>query len=102
MTIKNSEPLSMAEVVEFVEKENEDESNVVGFIKKFNKINSKDAKELKEELNKLEIIKIKTDYIIKMIDLLPETSEELNKIFVDVSLDEDETKNILDTIKKYK
>ena len=102
MTIKNSEPLSMAEVVEFVEKENEDESNVIGFIKKFNKINSKDAKELKEELNKLEIIKIKTDYIIKMIDLLPETSEELNKIFVDVSLDEDETKNILDTIKKYK
>jgi DNA-directed RNA polymerase subunit F len=102
MTIKNSEPLSMAEVVEFVEKENEDESNVVGFIKKFNKINSKDAKELKEELNKLEIIKIKTDYIIKMIDLLPETSEELNKIFVDVSLDEDETKKILDTIKKYK
>jgi len=102
MTIKNSEPLSMAEVVEFVEKENEDESNVIGFIKKFNKINSKDAKELKEELGKLEIIKIKTDYIIKMIDLLPETSEELNKIFVDVSLDEDETKNILDTIKKYK
>jgi len=102
MTIKNSEPLSMAEVVEFVEKENEDESNVVGFIKKFNKINSKDAKELKEELGKLEIIKIKTDYIIKMIDLLPETSEELNKIFVDVSLDEDETKKILDTIKKYK
>lgn len=100
--IKNSEPLSMAEVVEFVEKENEDELNVVGFIKKFNKLNSKDAKELKEELNKLEIIKIKTDYIIKMIDLLPETPEELNKIFVDVSLDEDETKKILDTIKKYK
>ncbi len=100
--IKNSEPLSMAEVVEFVEKENEDELNVVGFIKKFNKLNSKDAKELKEELGKLEIIKIKTDYIIKMIDLLPETPEELNKIFVDVSLDEDETKKILDTIKKYK
>jgi DNA-directed RNA polymerase subunit F len=100
--IKNSEPLSMAEVVEFVEKENEDESNIIGFIKKFSKLSSKDAKDLKEELKKLEIIKIKTDYIMKMIDLLPETSEELNKIFVDVSLDEDETKKILDTIKKYK
>jgi len=100
--IKNSEPLSMAEVVEFVERENEDEANVVVFIKKFNKLSAKDAKDLKEELNKLEIIKIKPDYVVKMIDLLPETSEELNKIFVDVSLDEDETKKILDTIKKYK
>lgn len=100
--IKNSEPLSMAEVVEFVEKENEDEANVVVFIKRFNKLSAKDAKDLKEELNKLEIIKIKPDYVVKMIDLLPETSEELNKIFVDVSLDEDETKKILDTIKKYK
>ena len=100
--IKNSEPLSMAEVVEFVERENEDEANVVVFIKKFNKLSAKDAKDLKEELNKLEIIKIKPDYVVKMIDLLPETSEELNKIFVVVSLDEDETKKILDTIKKYK
>jgi DNA-directed RNA polymerase subunit F len=99
--IKNSEPLSMAEVVEFVEKENEDEKEINGFIKKFSKIKIDDAKNLKQALNDLKIIKMKSDYIVKMIDLLPETSEELNKIFVDVSLDEDETKKILDTIKQY-
>jgi len=100
--IRNSEPLSMAEVVELVEKENEDDLEIVTFIKKFNKTKPKDAKELKKELNDLKIIKIKSDYVAKIIDLLPETSEELNKVFVDVSLDEDETKKILDTIKKYK
>ena len=100
--IKNSEPLNMAEVVKFVERENEDEHEIVGFIKKFNKMKASDAKELKKQLNDLQMIKIKPDYVVKIIDLLPETSEELNKIFVDVSLDEDESKKILDTIKQFK
>ena len=99
--IRNSEPLSMAEVIELVEKE-DDELNVIGFVKKFKKLKPADAKDLKKQLNDLQMIKIKPDYVVKIIDLLPETSEELNKIFVDVSLDEDETKKILDTIKKFK
>ncbi|MCK9568347.1 hypothetical protein M0R72_05340 [Candidatus Pacearchaeota archaeon] len=100
--IRNSEPLSMAEVVELVEKENEDELEIIGFIKKFNKLKPRDAKNLKQSLNELKLIKIKADYVAKIIDVLPETAEELNKIFVDVSLDEDETKKILDTIKQFK
>jgi len=100
--IKNSEPLSMAEVIEYVKKSGEGEAEIVGFIKKFNELKVKEARELKQEIEVLGIIKIKPEYTVKMIDLLPETAEELNKIFVDVSLDEDETKKILDTIKKYK
>ncbi len=99
--IKNTEALSMAEAIEYIKKD-ETETEIVGFIKKFSKLNAKDAKELKESMEELGIIKIKSDYIVKMIDLLPETAEELNKIFIDVSLDEDETKKILDTIKKFK
>ena len=100
--IKNSEPLSMAEVIEYIKKGGESESEIVGFIKKFNNIKAKEAKELKQEIEALGIMKVKPEYIIKIIDLLPENAEELNKIFSDVSLDEDETKKILDTIKKYK
>ena len=100
--IKNSEPLSMAEVLEYVKKGEETDSEIIGFIKKFNKLKTKEAGELKQEIDSLNIIKIKPDYAVKLIDLLPENSEELNKIFVDVSLDEDETKKILDTIKKFK
>jgi DNA-directed RNA polymerase subunit F len=100
--IKNSEPLSMAESVEFIKEDEGKETDVIGFIKKFNKLKAKDAKELKQEINKLDIIKIKPEYVVKIIDVLPDSSEELNKIFVDVSLDEDETKKVLDAIKKFK
>jgi len=100
--IKNSEPLSMAEVIEYIKKAGESETEIVGFIKKFNKLKAKEAKELKQEIESLGIMKIKSEYAVKIIDLLPESAEELNKIFADVNLDEDETKKILDTIKKYK
>ncbi|MCX6746750.1 MAG: hypothetical protein NTU63_01295 [Candidatus Pacearchaeota archaeon] len=99
--IKNNQPLSMAEVIEYVKKDGS-ETDLVGFIKKFNELKVKEAKELKEEIEKLMEIKIKPEDITKLIDLLPETPEELNKIFVDVSLDDDETKKILETIKKFK
>jgi DNA-directed RNA polymerase subunit F len=99
--IKNSEPLSMAEAMEYIKK-GEVETEVVGFIKKFNKLNAKKARELKQEIESSGIIKVKPEYIVKIIDLLPETAEEINKIFADVSLDEDETRKILETIKKFK
>ena len=100
--IKNSEVLSMAEAIEFIKKDEEKETDIIGFIKKFNKLKAKDAKELKQEIEKMEIIKIKPEYVVKIIDILPDSPEELNKIFVDVSLDEDETKKVLDAIKKFK
>lgn len=99
--IKNSEPLSMSEAIEYVKKD-ENETEIVGFMKKFVKLKAKDAKELKQEIESLDLVKIKPDYTAKIIDILPETPEELNKIFIDVSLDEDESKKILDAIKKYK
>jgi len=99
--IISSEPLSMAETLEYIKKdENADE--ISGFIKKFNKLDIKQAKELKEEIESLNIAKIKQEWAVKILDLLPETAEELNKIFIDAGLDEDEAKKILDTIKKYK
>ncbi|OGJ13366.1 hypothetical protein A3K82_00550 [Candidatus Pacearchaeota archaeon RBG_19FT_COMBO_34_9] len=100
--IKNNEPLSMAEINEYVKKDEESETEIIGFIKKFNKLKAKEAKELRNEIENLNIIKIKQENTVKIIDILPETSEELNKIFIDVSLDEDETKKILEAIKKFK
>jgi DNA-directed RNA polymerase subunit F len=100
--IKNSEPLSMAESLDYIKSDGEKETDVVGFIKKFSKLKAKDAKELRQEIEKLEIIKIKTEYAVKIVDVLPDSAEELNKIFVDASLDEDETRKVLDAIKKFK
>ncbi len=100
--IKNNEPLNMAEVMEYLKKNEENKAEIIGFIKKFSKIKAKEAKELKQEIESLGIIKIKPDYAVKIADILPENAEDLNKIFIDVSLDEDETKKILETVKKFR
>lgn len=72
------------------------------FIKKFSKLDNKKAVQLKEGLEKLEILKLKPGDISKIIDILPENATELNKIFTEVSLDAEETNKILDTIKQNK
>jgi len=100
--IKNTEPISMAEALEYIKESGEKDSEIIGFIKKFNQLSSKDAKELRLALESMGSMKMKPDYIAKIIDILPETPKELNKIFIDVSLEEDETKKILDAIKKFK
>ena len=48
------------------------------------------------------MLKLKQEHIVKIVDLLPEDALDLNKIFTDVSLDEDETTKILEIVKKYK
>ncbi len=100
--IKNNEPLSMVEALEYVKKDEENNKEIIGFIKKFNKIKFKEAKELRQEIESLNFLKISPEHIVKIIDILPETQEEMNKIFSDISLDEDETKKILETIKKFR
>lgn len=99
--IKNAEPLSMADSLEYLRDESSG-TDVKGFVKKFVKTSVKDSKEMKKKLEELNLIKLKKEDIIKIIDLMPEDKEDLNKIFTDMGLDEDETKKILDTIKKYK
>ena len=96
--IKNNEPLSMAESLEYVEKDNE----VSKFVKKFTKLSPKESKEFKRKLGDLGLIKLKLSHIIKIIDLMPEDKEDLNKIFIGMGLDEDETKKILDVVKEFK
>jgi DNA-directed RNA polymerase subunit F len=100
--IKNNNALSMIEVIEYIKKDKEINTELIGFIKKFLNLNLKKSKELKEEIENLNLMKIKKEDIVKIIDLMPESAEDLNKIFVDVNLDEDETKKILDTIRKFK
>ncbi|MDO8623523.1 MAG: hypothetical protein Q7R52_04720 [archaeon] len=99
--IKNNEPLSMAESLEYINKKEETNQELIEFIKKFTSLNAKEIKEMKEKINALEIIKIKPIHISNIIDILPENSEDLNKIFEDTNLDEDEKNKILGVIKQY-
>jgi DNA-directed RNA polymerase subunit F len=98
--IRNRTSLSMIESEEYT-KDNENSVELNKFIKKFTKIDLKKAKELRLRLQELNFMKVKSDHISKIIDLLPETDEDLNKIFADISLDENETQKILDTVKQF-
>jgi len=95
--IKSNEPLSMVESKVYVEKDGE----VSKFIKNFTKLDLKDAKEFRKKLENLDLMKMKEAQIVKIIDQMPEDKEDLSKIFIGISLDEDETKKILDTVKSF-
>lgn len=100
--IKNNLALSMTEMVEYVSESGESNPEIKGFLKKYISLKPEKAKELRKKLEDLDLMKIKPEHIVKIIDLIPEDSEDINKIFTDVGLDEDETKKILETVKPFK
>ena len=97
-------PLTMSEVQEIVNDlpESDKKEEISVFLKKFLKLNPNQAKKIKEELEKLDLIKIKRDHIVKIVDLLPSDFSDINKIFSDISLNEDETNKILSIVKNSK
>ncbi len=99
--IKYREPLSMTESLEYIE-EKDGEDDIKKFIKRFVKLKPDEAKKFREKLSSLGLLKLKHEYISKIIDIMPEDQESLNKIFTDVNLDEDESKKILDAIAEFK
>jgi len=106
MSVKNMQPLNMQEAKKILgslkDDSGEKKKKTEAFIKRFSKIKPDKTEELKKELVELGLLKIKEENIVKIIDLLPEDDIDLNKIFTDVALDENETNKILETIKKYK
>jgi len=99
--IINNNPLSMVETAEYIKK-SEVSDGILQFIKKFSRLDIKKAKAVEEKINALELMKVKPEHIIKIIDICPENAEDLNKIFTDVSLDENESNKILEAIKEFK
>lgn len=78
------------------------EQDIKPFIKKVIKISPNEAKKMREEIEKLGNIKIKQEHIAEIIDILPEDAQDIAKIFNDISLNENETSQILEIVKKYK
>jgi DNA-directed RNA polymerase subunit F len=100
--ILDTTPLSMAEAQGYLDKKQEAQAELLAFIKKFSKLKPAEAKEFGEKLRELKLMKMKEEALIKVIDLMPDNAEDLNKIFTEMGLDEDETKKILDITTQYK
>src|SRR3989344_6260428 len=97
MIIK-SDSLSASEVEEYLGK---DQDDLKSFLKKFTKLNVKQSKDFRGKLEELNLMKMSAGHISKIIDLFLENLEEINKIFTDVSLDENDANKIMDIVKQF-
>lgn len=98
--ILNRHPLSIAEANEYITDFGENKE-LESYIKKFKKLENKEAIKLRGELESLNNHKLKSEDIVKIIDFLPEDSEDLNKILLETSLSEEEANAILSIVKNY-
>ncbi|PIN90294.1 hypothetical protein COU61_02745 [Candidatus Pacearchaeota archaeon CG10_big_fil_rev_8_21_14_0_10_35_13] len=101
--IHETKPLTIAETEELLKGSTteEEHQDLKAFLKKFKTLSLKEAKELREELEKLELIKAKPEDLVKIVDLVPADEGSVNKIFTEVGLDKDEINKILTITKKY-
>lgn len=99
--IKKLTCLSLVEMREILKKIEGDTARALeDFIKKLTKISLSEYEKLKDNLTKLDIAKLKEEDIVNLIDLMPEDPEDIRKILVGISLNQDETNKILQVIKK--
>ena len=85
-----------------ISKENGGKEELEEYFKEFSKLKAKDVAPFKKDLEALGNHKIKGEDLVKIMDLLPEDTSDVNKIFVDLTLDDNEIKQILEIVSKYK
>jgi len=101
MAITEETPITLAEVVALAG----DSDKAVAmkkFIKNFNKMDVEKAREMKAALIGLDLIRLKDEYIVKIVDFMPDSAADLNKVLVEVVLDGDEVTKILEVVKNFK
>lgn len=108
--IINENPITMAEVREYLEAKKKSkkelnfrENKSSAYINSFVKIKDKDAEALKKELETLDIVRLKDKHIVKLVDMLPKTLDELRMILSgdEITLKTEDLNKISDIIKKY-
>lgn len=115
MKVINEKPITIAEVKDILTnldenliKDLSEESLMIfnkakNYVIKFSKISSDDAKALKEKLKELNL-NLSEENIVKIIDAVPKTPDELRVLFSKdekFKYNEEEIKKILDCIPKH-
>ena len=108
--IINETPMSMSEVkAELVKiKKRDTELNFRAgkcedYLNNVSPLSSSDAEELKKALEKLDISRIKPEHIVKIIDILPSTLEDVKIVFQGYTLNvsQENMKKIAETVAKF-
>jgi DNA-directed RNA polymerase subunit F len=102
MNILNRRALSLGEVKGLLgEAEGEENKVMHDYLKAFSSLDKAKAEKLCQEVRDLNNPKIKEENIVKIADFQPKDMEDINKIFVEVSLTEEEGNAILEIVKRY-
>jgi DNA-directed RNA polymerase subunit F len=107
MRVIETKPVGMPEAREIMssrEKDKElsyEQKLAMDHLNKFTKLSAADAKKFLEELSA--VLRMSEETKIQILNLLPKTAEELRMIFTreNFSLKDNETKKILEIVKKY-
>lgn len=96
--ILNKKPLSLADV-KFYLKDVDGNEELVKYIKKFGKTQKDKSDKIKEKIVALNNPKIREAGVVKVIDFLPEDQEDVNKVFIDANLNEEEASALIEVVK---
>lgn len=103
-------PLTMVELAEDLdnlektEKELNFRSNKTkAYLKQFVKLKLKDSKELAKKIESLNISRLKERQIVKIVDMLPESVDEIKMLMVGetTTVTDENMKKIIDVVKEY-
>lgn len=99
--IINEEPLALAEVkgiLSKIQKRDEEFGFRTGrtfeYVSSLELQNEKKAEELKKKITELDIPRLKSSYVTKIVDIMPKTLEELKVILQGVTITNDNLKKI--------
>ena len=98
--ILDQKPISLAEVKEYV-KNTDENKQMTDYLRKFGKLSKDKADSLIKEIKAINNPKINEIGVIKIADILPQDAEELNRLFSEVNLTEEEANAILNVVKNY-
>ncbi len=97
--IKDKTPLTLAEVVGIVG-DGERAEKIKLFSKNFIKLKSEKAKELRDEIRNLNILKLNEESIVSLVNFMPKDAQDVMKVLEGISLDQEEINKILEVLKK--
>ena len=106
----NETPITMSELKTTLEKIKKQEKELnfrsnktLDFLNKFPSLDKKKADELKKKFQDLKIPRFKDQYIIKIIDLMPNSLADLKLVLqgYSISITNDNLKKMLDILKNY-
>ncbi|MBD3249261.1 hypothetical protein GF336_04415 [Candidatus Woesearchaeota archaeon] len=109
--IIEEKPIPMAELkkeLDSIKKEDEElnfrANKTDEYLSQMTKLSSKKAEELKGKLEGLNISRLKDEFIVKIIDTLPGTVDELRVLLQGyiVSINQADMKKIVELVKEYK